>query len=64
MKIIDLGRVRGLVNYRTEPVSPLTSQKNKLQANGRRGGNDGTQTRTGDADHIIQIDGEHAGLVG
>lgn len=53
--------MRGLVNYRTEPVSSLSSQKNKNLVNNRRRVHDGAQTRSGDADHIIQIDGEHGG---
>jgi hypothetical protein len=60
LKII-IGRIRGLVNFRTEPSSPLSSQKNRLLAYGGRGPTEQFNQRTGDADHIMQVDGEHAG---
>ena len=48
------------MNFRTEPSSPISAQKNRLLA--RRGPQDNFHNRTGDADHIMQIDGEHAGI--
>ncbi|CAF0932962.1 unnamed protein product [Rotaria sordida] len=56
---IIMRRIRGLVNYRPEPTFPFSSQKYN-STNATRGGNDNYQQRTGDADHIIQMDVEHA----
>jgi hypothetical protein len=50
-----------LVNFRPEPASSLSSQKNKLSSYGGRSPNDQYNTRAGDADHIMQIDGEQGG---
>lgn len=57
-----LGRIYHLVNYRTEPLSSLSSQKNKLLANNRRGAHEGGQART-EADQVVQADGEQGGAV-
>jgi hypothetical protein len=57
-----LGRIRGLVNFRTAPSSPSTCQKNRSVNRTERVGNDNYHQRGGDADHIMQIDGEHTGL--
>ena len=56
-----LGRIRGQVNFRSEPVSPTSAQKNK-QGGQQRSGNE-TFQRTGDADHMAQIDGDNAGAM-
>ncbi|CAF2412526.1 unnamed protein product [Rotaria sp. Silwood2] len=58
---IIMRRIRGLVNFRTEPAFPFSSQKYN-STSGARGGNDNYQQRTGDADQIMQIDVEQAGL--
>ncbi|CAF0891961.1 unnamed protein product [Rotaria sp. Silwood1] len=59
---IIMRRIRGLVNFRTQPTLPFSWQKNNL-TNGGRGGNDNYQQRTGDADQIMQIDVEQAGFM-
>lgn len=59
---MHLGRIYHLVNYRTEPISPLSAQKSKLLANGRRGPSEGAQART-ETDQVLQADGEHGGTV-
>ncbi|CAF3676970.1 unnamed protein product [Rotaria socialis] len=59
---IILRRIRGLVNFRTEAASPFSSQKNFMQTTGRTG-NDNYQQRTGEADQMMQIDVENAGIV-
>lgn len=48
------------MNYRTEPMSSLSSQKSKL-LNVQRGVQGGGQART-DADNIIQQDGDQGGF--
>ncbi len=58
-----LGRIRGLANYRTEPTSPLSSQKNKSLAGNTRRTSGQFNQRTGEADHVIQIDAEQAGVI-
>lgn len=50
-----------MVNYRTEPSSPLDLEKNKFLGRRLRNANDQYNQRTGDADHIMQLDGEHRG---
>ena len=55
------GRIRGLVNFRSEPASPISSQKNK-PGRQQRSGND-TFQRTGEAEHIMQIDGDAGGAM-
>jgi hypothetical protein len=59
--LLWLGRIRGLVNFRTEPLSVFTPGKNRC-ANGRiRAPHDGFQHRTGEADNINQIDADQGG---
>lgn len=57
--LLLVGRVRGLVNFRTEPVSFFTSQKSKL-AGGRTYANDTFQRA--EADHVMNMEADHAGM--
>ena len=53
--------MRGLVNIRTVPNSPNSSQKNKLLNRPLRSVNDNCNQRTADADQIMQMDNDNAG---
>ncbi|CAF0723230.1 unnamed protein product [Adineta ricciae] len=59
---IIMRRIRGLVNFRTEPTSSFSTQKNKL-LRGAAATNDNYH-RTGEVDQIMQMDADHGGLMG
>ena len=53
-----LGRVRGLVNFRTMPSSLSPSERNKFLASALRSTYFGYGQRGGDADNIMQMDND------
>jgi len=58
----DLGRIRGLVNFRTEPSSPFSSQKNRFRSHGKRHSNANFNQRANEIEQIMQMDVEHGGV--
>jgi hypothetical protein len=59
---MNIGRIRGLVNYRTQPTSPFSNQKtNPFFGHGRTGHDH--QRTVAEGDHIAQLDIEHMGLM-
>ena len=59
MFIYVLGRIRGLVNFRTEPSSPIGARETRSPFAQR--GNE--QRLVAEGDHIAQLDVEHMGLM-
>lgn len=53
-----LGRIRGLVNFRTMPSSLSPSERNKFLASALRSTYFGYGQRSGDADNIMQMDND------
>jgi hypothetical protein len=49
-----------LKNFRTETTTSVPTKKDKNLSRTARA-HDNAQNRAGDADHIVQTDGEHAG---
>jgi len=62
--IISIGRIRGLVNFRTEPSTPRSGQSTKAFFPQRQANNDQNQQKLiAEGDHIAQLDIEHMGLM-
>ncbi|UJR21429.1 hypothetical protein I4U23_024515 [Adineta vaga] len=59
---VIMRRIYGLVNFRTEPTSSFSTQKSKFLPGGVHAAND-TYQRTGDVDHIMQMDADHGGIM-
>ena len=64
MNLSFAGRIRGLVNFRTEPLySPTILKTRPLSPRERQQNEDTQQKLTNEGDQIAQLDIEHMGLM-
>lgn len=61
--ICSIGRIRGLVNFRSEPSTPHSVHGAKVVFPARRMNTQTQQKVTAEGDRIAQMDVEHMGLM-
>lgn len=58
-----IGRIRGLVNFRSEPSTPYSAHGDKMIFPQKRGNTQTQQKIAIEGDRIAQMDVEHMGLM-